>query len=241
MKELLKRLLCVLMALAMVACLAACGATEEDDDEGSGRKSKKETTEEVAGDDTKDVTEEVTEKEEETLVGEWEAEIDLSDYMSDMLYSEMGLELDVEDYAIVMTIEFKENGTYKADMDASKAATAMEDIMDDLWPMLIEMYAEQLGMSEKEVEDALVAEGVTKDALMEEMDIEGAVSEAFEDFTKGEWVLDGDELYMATEDPEDTDPVEIEFDGDEFSIVGGEFTGDSDMDEYIMPIVFERV
>ena len=238
MKELLKRLLCVLMALAMVACLAACGATEEDDDEGSSRKSKKETTEEVTG-DTEEVEE--TEKEEESLVGEWEAEIDMSDYISDMLYVALGVDLDVEDYIVTMTIKFKDNGTYKTSMDASKAAKSGEKIMEDLWPMLVDMVVEQGGVSEAQAEAALAAEGLTKESLMEQMDIEGAVEEVFADFKKGEWILDGDELYMAEEDPEDADPIEIEFDGDEFSIVGDTFTGDEDLDEYILPIVFERV
>lgn len=239
MKDLLKRLLCIVMALTMVVALVACGSTEEeDDDEGSKRGGKnKETTEE-----TPEETTEEPEEETPVLVGEWEAKIDMSDYMSDQMYYEMGMDIDVEDYIVTMTIEFYEDGTYEADMDASEAEDAMVGIMDQMWPMLVEMYAEQYGMSYEEMEAGLEAEGMTKDVLMADMDLQSGIDEEFEDFAEGEWILDGDELYMAPRKPEKTEPIEIEFDGnDEFSIVGGEFTGDEDLDEYIMPIVFERV
>ncbi len=243
MKDLLKRLLCIVLALTMVVCLVACGSSEDEDEdeeeetaEEGGKKSNKKETEE-------ETTEEP--EEEDSLVGEWEATIDLSDYLSDMLYAELDMELDVEDFAIVMTLVFDEDGTYEAELDISKLEGAMENLIDELWDVMMEMTAEEAGMSVEEVEALMEEQGVTKDALMAEMDFEGLFEEAFEDFDdKGKWVLDGDELYMAKKNPEDTDPVEIEFDGDEFSIVDGPFLGDGvdeDMLEYVLPIVFERV
>lgn len=247
MKDLLKRLLCIVLALTMVVALVACGSSEDEDEEEDeetveegGKKSNKKNN--------KKETEEETEPEEEedSLVGEWEAKIDISDYISDMMYSEMGVELDVKDFALIMTIEFDEDGTYKADLDMSLMEDAMEGFIDDLWEVVIEMAAEQSGVTVAEMEAAMKEQGVTKEALMEEMDMDAMFEEAFESFedeAKGEWVLDGDELYMAKKNPEDTDPVTIEFDGDEFSIVDGEFMGDMDEDmmEYMFPIVFERV
>jgi len=247
MKDLLKRLLCIVLALTMVVALVACGSSDEDEDEEedediveekkSNKKNNKETEEE---------TTEEPEEDENPLVGEWEATIDLSDYLSDMMYAEMGVDMDVEDFKMIMTIEFDEDGSYKADLDLSPMEDAMEDFIDQLWDIIIEMYAEESGVTVAEMEAAMEEQGVTKDALMEKMDMEAMFEEAFESFedeAKGEWVLDGDELYMAKKDPEDTDPVVIEIDGDEFSIVEGEFMGDMDEDmmEYMYPIVFERV
>lgn len=242
MKDLLKRLLCIVLALTMVVALVACGSSEDEDEEEDeetveeGKKSSKKNKKE---------TEEETEEEEDSLVGKWEGTLDISDYISDMMYAEMGVEMDVEDFAIVMTIKFNEDGTYKAELDTSPMEKAMGGFIDDLWDIVMEMAAEEAGMSVSEVEKMMEEQGVTKDALMEEMDLEAAMEEAFAEFTeesKGEWILDGDELYMASEDPEDSDPVIIEFDGDEFSIVDGAFADmDDDMLEYILPIVFERV
>ena len=238
MKDLLKRILCIVLALTMVVALVACGSSDDDDDdddektaeEGGKKSSKKDKN-------NKD--------EEDTLVGEWEATIDMSDYLNDMLAAEMDMDLGIEDFALVMTIAFDEDGTYEAELDMSKMEDAMVDVIDKMWEAILEMSAEEYGMSVAEVEEALEQSGMTKDALLEEMDMEAMMAEAFEEFedeAKGEWVLDGDELYMAKEDPEDSDPVIIEFDGDEFSIVEGDFlSDDEEMAEYFLPIVFERV
>lgn len=246
MKDLLKRLLCIVLALTMVVALVACGSSEDEDEEEdediveekkSNKKNNKETEEE---------TTEEPEEDENPLVGEWEATIDMSDYISDMMYAEMGVDMDIEDFAIVMTLEFDEDGTYKADLDMSPMEDAMDDFIDQLWDVMMEMSAEEYGMTVEEVEDAMEQSGVTKDALMEEIDMDALFEEmfeAFEDYTKGKWILDGDELYMDEKDPEDAEPAIIELDDDEFSIVDGEFMGemDEDMMEYLFPIVFERV
>lgn len=252
MKDLLKRLLCIVLALTMVVALVACGSSDEDEDEEEDEKTAEEGGKKSNKDNDDEEEEEEDDKgkedskKEDTLVGDWEATIDLSEYLNEMLAAELGMDLEVEDFAIVMTLSFDEDGTYEAGIDTSKMEDAMEDIVDVLWDAMMEMTAEEAGMSVSEVEEMMEQQGVTKDMLMEEMDLEAAMAEAFEEFedeSKGEWVLDGDELYMAKNDPEDADPVEIEFDGDEFSIVGGDFLGDADeeMVEYIMPIVFERV
>ena len=214
MKDLLKRLLCVLMALAMVACLAACGSSEEeDDDKGSSKKSKKSSS-----------------QEEDTLVGEWEAEIDITDYIASIMESQ-GFEMDLDDFVMVMTVVFDEDGTYEAEIDTAKMEKAMKNFANDLWDLMVEMVAEQGGMSESEAEAALEDQGYTKDVLLEEMGIEGM----FEDLEaeSGDWELDGDELDL------DGSVVTIEFDGDEFSIVDVE-DDDSGMAEILLPIVFER-
>ncbi len=246
MKDLLKRLLCIVLALTMVVCLVACGSSEDEEEE-----EEEETTEEdgkKGGKKDKETTAETTEEPEEEvspLVGEWEATVDLSDYVSDGLYAQ-GMEIDVEDFAIVMTYTFDEDGTYEAELDTSMLEDSIDGIMDQLWELLIEISAEQAGVSLEEMEAALVAEGYTKDVLKAELGLEESVAETFEEIAEsGEWVLEDDELFMHKKNPEKADPVTIEFDGDdEFSIVDGPFLGDDvdeEMLEYILPIVFERV
>lgn len=232
MKDLLKRILCIVLALTMVVALVACGSSEDEDEEEEeetaeeggkkgGKKDKKETEEE---------TEEEPE-EEETLVGEWTAEVDMSDYLNEML-AESGLDMDVSDFVLVMNITFDEDGTYEAEMDTSKLNKAMEAFADDLWDLMIEMIAEEADVSAAEAEELLEAEGMTKDDLIEEMGIE----EMFGDLETqtGDWELDGDELDL------DGSIAIIEFEGDEFSIVEVE-DDDSGIGEYLLPIVFERV
>ena len=228
MKDLLKRILCIVLALTMVVALVACGSSEDEDEEEEeetaeeggkkgGKKDKKETEEEP--------------EEEETLVGEWTAEIDMSDYLNEML-AESGLDMDFSDFVLVMNITFDEDGTYEAEMDTSKLNKAMEAFADDLWDLMIEMIAEEADVSAAEAEELLESEGMTKDDLIEEMGIE----EAFADMENqtGDWELDGDELSL------DGGIAIIEFEGDEFSIVEVE-DDEEGIGEYLLPIVFERV
>ena len=211
----LKRLFALLMAVAMVFCLAACGGDAETGVEEKEKNVKK------------------------TLVGDWEAEVDLSDMMAEMLADELGMEIDVDDFAITMALTFEDDGTFKAEMKADWEE-AVEDLVDNIWDYILETTAEEAGMSVSEVEELMEEQGVTKDMLMEEVDMEDIMGDLEEKIT-GEWVLDGDKLYMAEENPEDEEPVIIDFDGgDVFTI---EEMGDIDVGygEMILPLEFERV
>lgn len=233
--DLLKRLFCIVLALTMALCLVACGSSEEED-EGSRRDKNKETTVETTEETTAPKTET------EIMVGEWEAEIDMTDYMSDKLYESMGLDIDVEDYKVTLTIEFNEDGTHEGDLDVSKAEAAAEAIIDQMWPMLVEMYAKQYGMTYEQMERGLASEGVTKDSLVAEMDMQAEIDTAFEVFIEGKWLVEEGELCMAKRKPENADAMEIEFDGeDSFTIVGDYMTENDDLNEYILPLTFNRV
>lgn len=241
MKDLLKRLFCIVMALTMVLCLVACGSTEEEED--TGRRGKdKETTGTTA-----ETTEE-TEPEEPSIVGEWEAEIDLTDYMSDYLYEETDgmVELDLDECVLYVSLVINEDGTYEADMDASGMETAFVQMGDALWNAMLEAVATQAGCTVEQAEAAYASEGMTKEMITESITAESFMEEFFGDFDpEGEWVLEEDELYMAKRKPEKTDPFYIEFDGtDSFSVEDMPYLGvsmDEDMLDYILPVIFERV
>lgn len=236
MKDLMKRLLCVLMALMMVMALVACG--ESDDDEGrSSKRGNKETTGET--------TEETTTEPEPTLAGEWEAEVDMTDYLNEMLGAELGMDDLVDEFTMKLVLELKEDGTCEMVIDQDHMEEMVEAFADNLWDAMVEMVAEEGDVTTSEAEELLEESGMTKDMLLEEMDVE-AMFEDMDDM-KGYWLLDGDELFIAEDedDVEDSDPIEIEFDGgDTFSMVGGDgLTADMDdeMAEAFLPLVFNRV
>lgn len=232
MKDLLKRLLCVLMALTMVVALCACGDSSEDEEKEDKEKTSEEETKETE-EETKETEEETTTEPEPTLVGEWEAKLDVGSVYSDMLG------VDIDDLYMTWTIEFEEDGTYAAEL-------GVEDFIEDYkaiyWDVLIQIVAEQAGCTESEAESAMEeqieAEDMTKeefvDAMMEE---EGMTAESFgESSYTGDWELDGDELEL------DGNVVEIELEDDEFSIIEGEFPEEyAELFEAMLPIVFERV
>lgn len=237
MSNLMKRLLCVLLALMMVMALCACGESEDEgSSRGSKRGSKGETTEETTTEPTEAVP---------VLVGEWEAYLDMTDYLNEMMSYEMGMDDLVDDFSMRLTMEFDEDGTVVLAIDQDSLEEAAADLIDSMWTVIIEMTAEQAGMSVEEVEEMMEAEGVTKEALLEQMDL----TAAFEDLDdmEGYWLLDGDELFIAEDedDVEDADPIEIEFDGDDaFSMLGGDGLTDGldeEMIEMFIPLEFERI
>ena len=137
----LKRLFALLMAVAMVFCLAACGGDAETGVEEKEKNVKK------------------------TLVGDWEAEVDLSDMMAEMLADELGMEIDVDDFVVTMALTFEDDGTFKAEMKADWE-NAVEDLVDNIWDYILETTAEEAGVSVSEVEELMEEQGVTKDMLM---------------------------------------------------------------------------
>ena len=240
MKDLMKRLLCVLMALMMVMALVACG--ESDEDEGrSSKRGNKETT----GETTEETTEETTTEPEPTLAGEWEAEVDMTDYINEMLGAELGVDDVVDEFTMKIVLELNEDGTCEMVIDQDHMEDMVEAFADSIWDIMVEMVAEEADITAAEAEEALEESGMTKDMLLEEMDVE-ALFEDMDDM-KGYWLLDGDELFIAEDedDVEDSDPIEIEFEGgDTFSMVGGDGLTDGlddEMAEVFLPLVFNRV
>lgn len=237
MSNLMKRLICIVLALMMVMALCACGASE---DEGTSRRRSSKTAEDAgAAEQTTEATEA-----EPTLVGEWEAYLDMTDYLNDMLAEEIGEDDIIDDFSVRMTMKFKDDGTVTLKVDKDHLEDVVNDFADKFWTVFLDIMAEEYGMDVKELETTLADSGVTKDTLVEEMDIESAFEDV-EDM-KGYWMLDGDELFIAEDedDVEDADPVEIEFDdNDTFSIIGGDGLDDLDeeMIELFLPIVFERI
>lgn len=229
MKDMLKRLLCVMLALVMVMALCACGQSEDGGKKGK-EKEEEETTEE---------------KPEQVLVGEWEAYLDLTDYFNDMMAEELDMDDLVEEFSMRIVMEFTEDGEVTLTIDQDHMEDMVNDFADSFWDAMMDMYAEEYDMSRSEVEQAMAESGVTKEALVEEMDIE-SLFEDLEDM-EGYWVLEDDELFISEDedDLEDADPIEIEFDGDDnFSMVGGDGLTDGldeDMADLFLPLEFERI
>ena len=255
MNNMLKRLLCLMMALMMVATLAACNEEEESTIRRRGKNTEatSDTTEARSADraylyegSTSGEGAPVKEftgltKDAQKLVGTWVTEVDASDFMSDMLYEKSGIDLTLEDFVLSMTMTFNEDGTVTAEGDASRAVAAMAIVIDELWEEIIKSIAEQTGMSIEEVEKMMEQQGMTKEVLAEQNGPESMFGTEDEMTMSAKWLLDENELYVGEDDPEDEDPVVIEFKGsDEFHIV--EVPDDpDDIGQYLLPLVFKRV
>lgn len=251
MKHTLKRLLCLAMVLLMLFTLAACGEEEEptsrrkqENVQTTADTSTPEETQDTTTAETQDTEEtEKTPEMETTLVGQWIGEVDVSALVSEMFLAlDLGVELEMEECVMVINATFNEDGTSVWEFDEDSMERMLDSFVDAVWNMTVQMMAEELGgVSLSAAEEVLIAQGATKESLKKEM---GSADMGEIEDLKGQWRLEGDQLYMFMEDSEeDVEPVTIEFGYGTFSIVevSVEDEEDAEMTEALLPIVFTRV
>lgn len=232
MKETLKRLLCMAMALAVVFAFAAC------DDE---KKAEKEETEQTTQESTQEETT-LPVEEEKTLVGKWEAQVDMADYISDLVYENADMDVPFDACLIEIKVTFDEDGTYKGKLKADFTDSFRNEEMVDT---VIKLSAEQVGMTVEQFERQMKIEGYTREDIIDTFaDSFEAVLyemvESYEDEMDGEWLLEEDELYLDPKDPEDADPYIITLEDDSFTVTEI-IDDDDDIGDYFLPLVFTRV
>ncbi len=231
MKEILKRLLCIAMALAVVFVFAAC-----DDEEKPEKEETKQTTEEVTQEETT-----LPIEEEQTLAGKWEGQIDMADYISDLVYENADMDVPFEACLIEVKVTFDEDGTYKGKLKADFTDSFRNEEMVDA---VIELSAEQVGMTVEQFERQMKIEGYTREDIIDTFanSFEAVLYEmveSYEDEMDGKWLLEGDELYLDSKNPEKADPYIITLDGDTFTVT--EITDDDDeIGDYFLPLEFTR-
>ncbi len=249
MKKALKRLLCLIMALTMVFALAACGETaeennDEDEQETTTEATEPEETEDTTAEDPQatEETEEKTPEMETTLVGNWVGEVDMSVLVSQFLLElDSGYELEMDECVLVVNATFDEDGTAVWEVDEDSVEAIYKSFADAMWKMTVQMMAEQLGgVSLSAAEEVLVAQGATKESLMEIMG-EADMDEL--EALRGQWRLEDDQLYLIMEDSEEeAEPATIEFGYGTFSIVEVpiEDEEDEELAKSMLPLVFKR-
>ena len=246
MKKQHTSLLCLVMAFMLMLSLCACAATEAPVKTGPATKptdaTQAQTTPPTQAPTQAPTVAPTEAPKADTLVGQWSAQIDMTDMFNSMLTESMGFEVKMDSFVMIMNAEFNEDGTTIMEIDKDHLEEQIEDLADFLWDLVIEMYAKELEMKESEVEKLLKDEGLTKDTLIESMDLSSIGDNLSQE---GYWLLEDDKLYIAEDkdDLKDSDPADIELDGDTFSITGGaEFDEENkEMMEAFLPLVFERV
>ena len=178
-----------------------------------------------------------------SLEGEWETYLDMTDYLNNVLGDQLNTDDIIDEFSIRLVMEFDDDGTFTMYFDEEHTAYMVAEYADDFWDVMIEMYADQMGMSEPETEKYLEGYGITKQTLLDQIDL----TSMFKYNVEGYWMLEDDQLYLSVDEAflKTIDPVEIEFDGKNcFSIIDGDvFTDgvDEKIAEIMLPMVFERV
>ena len=232
MKDAVKRLLCSLLVLTMVFAFAACKEEEKTEE-------PSETTQQT------ETQEETTEPEQElSLVGKWVANVDFSDYFSDRVYENVGIDVVFEPCMVEVKVTFEEDGTYKTKLKPDFAKVFL-NVDQNFKDTIFEMTAAESGMTAARYERALKAEGYTKEDSYE-IFADGLESLFYDEITycedemKGKWVYEDGLLYLHSSKPEKADPIIIVLEPEQFTVKGFEDEDYEEYDDYFLPIVFER-
>lgn len=188
---------------------------------------------------------------EETIVGTWQCEIDMSNYMNEYFASSgTGYEdyMKFEDLTVVVLMTFEEDGTAIGSLDESSVDALAANLQQTFTDGMLKIVEEQLTQSNPgmTLEEALEASGLSKDELLEQIggliDTDYMIESLMGSFThEGDYTVDGDRLYRY-EDEEKYDVFEL--DGDTLTLLecGGSDSGDDAvMVEEFYPMVFTRV
>lgn len=188
--------------------------------------------------------------EQKKFVGSWEATIDLTDFINQGIAEdeEMAEYLEMEEFALVMKVTFKEDGTYKMYVDEKSAEKAFESAKKDFKQGMNEYFEDyidsmELGLT---VDEVLESSGVDMDSLVEEAFGEELYNSLVKEMaSEGNFEAKDGKLYLS--DGLDNDIDEDEYDtyeisNNELKLIEsfGDDAGDSeDMDLY--PMTFKKV
>ena len=166
-------------------------------------------------------------KDEELIIGKWETNINFSDLMEEALKEDAEAEellggADFSGITMLMTMEFKEDGTYSLSMDQASGEEAFKQMAERLIPNLKEVmreeYANATGVgpeavTDEDLESMLTMMGMSSwddfgDMILGQMDTEELFSEAN---ASGNYKLKGGKLYTTDSlDTEVSDQSEVD-------------------------------
>lgn len=230
MKKLLSLLLVLVLTLSLAFMATACSSSDDDDDDDDDKKT---STSQKADDEE--------EEDEVTIVGKWEAELDMADLINDMLEDEMGAELDKKfknlDVTIVMEFDKDE---VELSMEATGIEKAIKKQMPDILTAVYTAMLEEQGM-DMTVDELLESQDMTMDELVEEamseMDFD-EIESSLNDFETSKYELDGDKLYTFDDEKDEDEYVEIKLTSKK--LVFESFSTD-DMPEFMEGLEFKKV
>lgn len=190
------------------------------------------------------------------LVGTWEAEVDLSEAISQEILGEvgdLGEYFTVADFKVTYIMELKSDSTYTTTLDEASVATAFDALMEDLMDGMVEFLEAEIENSglDMTVEEMLTASGSSLDTLKEELkaslEEEDVVEELIEETSEeGRFKVADGKLYMSAGLEYNVDENVYDtytLDGDKLTLVEhvGEDAEEDEISDLIYPMEFQKV
>lgn len=187
--------------------------------------------------------------EQDKLIGTWETNIDMTDYMNDELGAneELAQYIKVDDFSIVMQWTLKEDGTYKMAANEEKTKEMYEDLVQDIEEGIKKYFEDMIEQSSLDmtVDELLEQSGTTFDELIEDALGDELLEDMLEGFeSEGKYKVKDGKVYMSDGLDSEIDEEEYEtyeISGDELTLL--EVVGSEDTEEFedMYPLVFKKI
>lgn len=184
------------------------------------------------------------------LVGKWEADIDMRDYMMKELGSNEEINiakyLKLDSFNIPMIVEFGKDGKYNVNIDEKKFTKEIDKLKGALKDALYGVFKDMLKVDSNDAVDvAIKAQGMSMEDLMKSFDSEVNLDTLFDEVkSKGKYEYDAKDGELSFEESgsDDEETWTIELKGDKFKVTDYESDDDDEAEMFknLLPITFEK-
>ncbi len=184
------------------------------------------------------------------LVGKWEADIDMRDYMMKELGSNEEINiakyLKLDSFNIPMIVEFGKDGKYNVNIDEKKFAKEIDKFKGALKDALYGIFKDMLKVDSNDAVDvAIKAQGMSMEDLMKSFDSEVNLDSLFDEVkSKGKYEYDAKDGELSFEESgsDDEETWTIKLKGDKFKVTDYESDDDDEAEMFknLLPITFEK-
>ena len=176
-----------------------------------------------------------------TLVGQWQTDVDIAEYMNET----MNLEYMVERFVIRIKLSFAQDGTMSLAFDRDYMNQQQNEMAENMWNVMMQMHADDLGLDIQEVEQIMEKSGWSSDILRASMGLDKVLDQLTD--WQGRWEIKDNTLYMDPEDPTKAEPIQIKMNQGKLSMTGGSGIAiilkgavAPERIDKLLPLVFER-
>lgn len=130
-----------------------------------------------------------------TVIGVWNADVDLTDEVDNFLYAQLGSEHICTEFKLPMVLTLAEDGTYTISVDSALLSERLETLGRTIWQIVVDQAAARNGMTEEAASETLRKQGKDHIALIEELDLVSFFKNTY--CHNGVWKQEGNVLYFA--------------------------------------------
>lgn len=130
-----------------------------------------------------------------TVVGNWNAQVDITEHINQMLKSQMGIDHLSSSFSVVLCLTLSEDGTYTLTYDQEHLTSQLDIMGNVLWQFVVDQAAAQSGLTTGEASKALQEQGKSRQVLVDELKLATFFENSFRE--SGFWKHENDKLFTA--------------------------------------------